>query len=73
MNGDELLYLRCPSCGSRIKEPFNAGGDPQVWVHPCPGRRKARLIVVPRMRMVYEIPEDVSLETELLRAIGRTS
>ena len=69
----ELLYLDCPACWSAIKQPFNPDGGPLVWSHPCSRRRSARLIVLPKERRVYEVPENVSLEAELRRAIGRAS
>ncbi len=69
----DLLYLDCPACGCKIKQPFNPDGGPLVWPHPCSRRRSARLIVLPKERRVYEVPENVSLEVELRRAIARAS
>ena len=67
-----LVYVRCPVCGSRIKEPLLADGGPQVLIHrhtsqnSGPRRVPARLVVHPARGIVVLVPEFVSLEDALL-------
>ena len=66
---DELVYLACPVCNRRLRQPFAASGGPQVYVHRHKNRADCRLIVTPREQRVVAVPDHVSLEDALRTAL----
>jgi len=67
----ELLYLTCPVCQLRIKEPFHAEGGPQAILHRHGRGESARLIAHPARRKVIQVPDDVSMEDALADELTR--
>lgn len=71
---DVLAYITCPKCRRQIREPFSRLSGPVVYVHDRPNRSKCRLVIHPDKmgndHRVYEVPEDMSLESALVKALA---
>ena len=70
------VYVLCPGCGQRIKEPFSRASGPVVHTHRYGARdQQCRVLVVPDpiggAHRVSVVPRDVRLEDALQQALER--
>jgi len=69
-----LVYIHCPHCSARIREPFNRFSGPVAFLHrPNANKLPCRMIIWPdpsgNEHRAWRVGRDQSLEDMLNRAI----
>jgi hypothetical protein len=73
------VYVRCPACGRRLKEPFVRAAVPVVNSHRHAEfpQQRCRIVVTPDVRgeahRIVSVPEGESFEQVLAREAGRAA
>jgi hypothetical protein len=70
-----LVYITCPCCRDKIREPFVRGSGPVPFMHRTSHKRvPCRLIVIPAIHghqhRVLAVPPGRSIEDVLMVALG---
>ncbi len=71
------VYVRCPTCGQRVKEPFFRAAVPVVNSHRAATGQRCRIVVTPDVvgtaHRVVPVPEGESFEAVLEREAARAA
>ena len=71
------VYVHCPVCGQRVKEPFYRAAVPIVNSHRAANGQRCRIVVTPALsgsaHRIVPVPEGESFEQVLAREAGRAA